>query len=87
MLHGSVGTVARRVRVWTWVCGRRVVDMDGAPELLVPIPETVLLGGLWEELAKFPPDVLQKLLPRLTVPRNIRRLVEIYVEEKARLAA
>lgn len=79
--------MARRVKIWTWDRGRRVVDMDGPAELLAPILETVLVGGLWDEMAKFPPDVLTSLLPRLQVPRNLRRLVEIYVEEKSRPAA
>lgn len=60
--------------------------MDGPSELLVPILETVLNGALWRELKKFPPDTLARLLPHLDIPPNIRRLVEIWVEEKSRAA-
>jgi len=74
--------VARKVRIWTWDKGSRPVDMAGPPELLVPILETVLTGALWRELKKFPPDTLARLLPRLDVAPNLRRLVEIWVEEK-----
>ena len=76
--------MARVVKIWTWDCGRRAVDMDGEPELLGPILETVLDGCLWEELEKFPPDTVERLLPRITIPRNIRRLAEIWIEERQR---
>jgi hypothetical protein len=61
--------------------------MDAPVELLAPILETVLNGALWRELKKFPVDVLERLLPAVTVPSNIRRLVEIWIEEKRRPAA
>jgi hypothetical protein len=56
--------------------------MDGPPELLQPILETILDGGLWEELEKFPPDTVERLLPHLRILRNIRRLVEIWTETR-----
>ena len=59
-----------------------MLDMDGPAELLVPVLETVLNGALWRELRKFPPETLARLLPQLDVPSNIRRLLEIWVEEK-----
>lgn len=74
--------VPRRVRIWTWDRGNQPVDMDGSVEFLRPILETVLQGGLWLELRRFPPDTLERLLPCIDVPPNIRRLVEIWVEEK-----
>lgn len=61
--------------------------MDGPPELLVPILETVLNGALWRELERFPADTVARLLPRLDVPPNIRRLVEIWIEAQLRSAA
>ncbi|HEX3475883.1 MAG TPA: hypothetical protein VHT91_12745 [Kofleriaceae bacterium] len=67
------------MKVWTWDRGARAVDIDGAPELLRPILETILEGGLWEELEKFPPETVERLLPLLRIPRNIRRLVEIWI--------
>jgi hypothetical protein len=80
-------SAARRVRIWTWDRGDRMVDMDGPIELLAPILETVLNGALWRELKKFPLDALARLLPRVEVPSNIRRLVEIWIEEHRRSAA
>lgn len=79
--------MAAGARIWTWDRGARLVDMDGPPELLVPILETVLNGGLWRELKKFPVSTLERLLPRVEVPQNVRRLVEIWIEEKRRSAA
>jgi hypothetical protein len=79
--------MARKIKVWTWDRGSRVVDMDGPPERLRPILETVLNGALWRELPKFPDDTLERLLPRLNTPPHLRRLVEIWLEEKRRSAA
>jgi len=79
--------VGRRVRIWTWDRGNRLVDMDGPPEAVVPVLETVLNGASWREFKKFPLDTLERLLPRLDVPSNIRRFVEIWIEEKGRSAA
>lgn len=61
--------------------------MDAPPDRLAPILEQVLVGGLWEELQKFPPDVVERALPRVSAPRHIRRLVEIWIEEKRKKAA
>lgn len=61
--------------------------MDGPVEVLAPILETVLNGALWRELKKFPPDTLTRLLPEVEAPSNIKRLVEIWIEEKTRPAA
>jgi len=61
--------------------------MDGPEELLAPILETVLEGALWREFEKFPPDTVARLLPHVNVPKNVRRLVEIWIEEKGRPAA
>ena len=68
--------------IWTWDRGLGNVDMDAPAELLAPIFETVLIGGLWRELEKFPADTAARLLPHVTVPPNIRRLVEIWIEER-----
>ncbi len=80
-------SVARKVQLWTWDRGNRMLDMDGPPELLLPVLETVLNGGLWRELEKFPVHTVARLFPRLVVPPNIRRLVEIWIEEGRRAAA
>lgn len=60
--------------------------MNGPAELLLPILETVLEGGLWRELKKFPISTLERLAPRLQTPPNIRRLVELWIEEKRQAA-
>ena len=78
--------MGRRVRIWTWDRGNRLVDMDGPPEAVVPVLETVLNGASRREFKKFPLDTLERLLPRLDVPSNIRRFVEIWIEEKGRSA-
>lgn len=61
--------------------------MDGSPELLVPILETILNGALWREFEKFPVNTVERLVTRLDVPENIKRLVEIWIEEARRPAA
>lgn len=79
--------MGRSVEIWTWDCGRRMVDMDGPPNYLLPILETVLDGGLRRQFEKFPPDVVERLLPRLQTHPQTRRLVEVGLEEHARPAA
>ena len=49
--------VVRRVGVCTWDRGRRPVDMDGEPELLVPFRETVRVGCLCAPLIRSGPCV------------------------------
>jgi hypothetical protein len=60
--------------------------MDRPPAVLAPLLEQVLTGGLWEELEKFPPDTVERVMPHVSVPRHIRRLIEIWIEEKRRPA-
>lgn len=79
--------MARTVRIWTWDCGSEPVDMDRPTRTLAPLLEQVLMGGLWEELEKFPPDTVERLLPHVVVPPHVRRLIEIWIEEKRRPAA
>lgn len=74
-------TMPRMVRIWTWDGGDRAIDMDGDRRLLTPILETILEGGLWEQFRRFPPDVIERLLPGLNVSPETRRLLEIWVEE------
>lgn len=73
--------MARVVSVWTWDVGEREIDLDARSGVLVPILETILDGGLWQQFRKFPPDTLQRLLPHLRVPPNTRRLIELWIEE------
>jgi hypothetical protein len=79
--RGRLDRMLRTVRIWTWDVGDRPVDMDGDRRLLTPILETILEGGLWKQFRKFPPDVIERLLPDLNVPPETRRLLEIWVEE------
>ena len=74
--------MVRRVKIWTWDRGNRAVDMDGDARLLCPILETVLQGGLWDQLAKFPADTVERILPLVDVSPETRRLVEIWIEEE-----
>ena len=73
--------MARAVLVWTWDVGERTVDLDAPTETLVPILETILEGGLWNQFRKFPPDALIRLLPHLHIPSNTRRLIELWIQE------
>ena len=73
--------MSRMVPVWTWDVGERDVDLNARPETLVPILETILEGGLWNQFRKFPADTLARLLPYLRVPSNTRRLIELWIDE------
>jgi len=59
-----------------------MVDMDGPSELVAPVLNTVLNGALWREFKRFPLDTLARLMPQLDVPSNVRRFVEIWIEEQ-----
>jgi hypothetical protein len=76
--------VARKIRVWTWDAGARDLDVDGDPLALGQVLQTVLDGGLWGELRKFPADAVARVLPRLQLRPETRGLVEIWIEERTR---
>jgi hypothetical protein len=73
--------MVRAVPVWTWDVGEREIDLDARPEALVPVLETILEGGLWNQFRKFPPDTLARLLPHLHVTAPTRRLIELWIDE------
>jgi hypothetical protein len=75
---------SRRFEVFTCDRGRRVLDVDRDPLLLIAaILQEVVESGFWRELDKFPTDAIAQALPHLSVPRSARRLLEIWVEERA----
>jgi hypothetical protein len=51
----------RMVPVWTWDAGEREIDLDARPEALVPVLETILEGGLWNQFRKFPAETRKPL--------------------------
>jgi hypothetical protein len=61
--------------------------MDRPARSLAPLLDQVVNAGLWEELEKFPPDTVERLMPHISVPPHIRRLLAIWIEEKRRSAA
>lgn len=71
----------RAVPVWTWGTGERTIDLDARPEALVPVLETILEGGLWNQFRKFPAETLARLPPHLHVPSHTRRLIELWMDE------
>ncbi len=73
----------RRFEVFTCDRGVRPVDVD-LDDLarIVSLLQEVIESGFWRELAKFPSDTLAAALPRLTLARETRRLLEIWIEEK-----
>jgi hypothetical protein len=76
---------SRKPRIFTCDRGRRTVDVDrDPPALLATILQEVAESGFWRELDRFPLDVISRLLPRLSLPRHTRRLLEIWVEERGR---
>ncbi|HEX3479140.1 MAG TPA: hypothetical protein VHT91_29150 [Kofleriaceae bacterium] len=73
--------MVRTVPVWTWDAGEREIDLDTRPQALVPVLETILEGGLWNQFRKFPAETLARLLPYLRVPSHTRRLIELWIDE------
>lgn len=73
--------MAPAIRIWTWDVGERQLDLAAPIEVLVPVLETVLEGGLWNQFRKFTPDTLTRLLPHLQIASNTRRLIELWIQE------
>lgn len=69
--------------VWTWDYGRVRLEPVRDPVIAAFVLEKVLKAGLWDEVRRFPPDVIRRLLPRLDLPRSMRRVVRLYVEAHA----
>ena len=80
-VRGQSGS--RRFRVFTCDRGVRRVDVDrDDPARIASLLQEVIESGFWRELARFPSDTLAAALPRLTLARETRRLLEIWIEEK-----
>jgi hypothetical protein len=62
------------------------VDVDD-PVALLPVVQTILDGGLWGQFRKIPVDALARVLARLDLRPETRRLVEIWIEEAPNRAA
>ncbi len=69
------------VPIWTWDGGEREVDLADSA-LVTQVLQTVLEGGLWKELRKFPKDAIARALPALRIPSHTRRLLELWIEEE-----
>lgn len=78
---------ARPFEIWTPDYGNVVLNPRDADERLAYFLQEVLDLGLWGQLRKFPVAIVARLLPRMSVPSNRRRLLEIWIEEKAGQAA
>ncbi len=79
----SVRRQRRRFQVFTCDRGLRHVDVDrDDPARIASLLQEVIESGFWRELARFPSDTLAAALPRLTLARETRRLLEIWIEEK-----
>ena len=64
--------------------GRVWVDVDrDAPERVEKLLQEVVESGFWRELDRFPADAIARALPRLQLARHTRRLLEIWIEERA----
>jgi hypothetical protein len=74
----------RRFQVFTCDRGRRLLDVDRAPETTTRwILQEVVESGFWRELDKFPTDVIALHLPYLVLSPHTRRLLEIWIEERS----
>lgn len=68
------------VLIWTWDGGKREIDLADSARV-AQVLQTVLEGGLWKELRKFPKDAIARALPALRIPSHTRRLLELWIEE------
>lgn len=85
MKHKRSRPARRRILVFTCDRGRRWLDVDAAPAAQVAtVLQEVVESGFWHELDRFPVDVISRHLPKLTLARHTRRLLEIWVEERGR---
>jgi hypothetical protein len=76
-------TRPRRSRVFTCDRGVFLVDADHDPlERITAVLQEVIESGFWQELDRFPTDAISRSLPHLQLPRNTRRLIEIWIEER-----
>lgn len=74
----------RTIDVFTCDRGHRELDLDGAPAHVIDSTlQEVVESGFWRELDKFPADVIARALPHLSLPSHTRRLLEIWIEERA----
>ncbi|HKY38088.1 MAG TPA: hypothetical protein VJN18_19230 [Polyangiaceae bacterium] len=74
------------LRVWTPDYGKVVLKLDRDDERTLYFLQETLDLGLWAQLRRFPPDVVARLLPRLTLSPHRRKLLEIWIEEKTAAA-
>lgn len=74
----------RRFEVFTCDRGRFLIDVDkDPPRTIVNTRQEVVESGFWRQLDKFPTDAIARALPELSLPQNTRRLLEIWIEERA----
>jgi len=74
---------SRRFELFTCDRGSRAVDVDrDDPLRIASLLQEVIESGFWRELAKVPSDTLAAAMPRLILPPDTRRLLEIWIEEK-----
>jgi hypothetical protein len=57
------------------------VDKDD-PDRVRKLLQEIVESGFWRELDRFPVDAIASALPRLELPRQTRRLLEIWIEER-----
>lgn len=73
----------RRFRTVDRNRGAFSVDVDcDPPERIAALLERLVEAGYWQELDRFPTDVVTRSLPHLHLPRTTRRLVETWVSER-----
>jgi hypothetical protein len=73
--------------VWTPDFGKVRLRTHGEDSRALRFLEEVLEQGLWSEFRQFPIEVLERLLPQLTLTPSRRRLLEIWIEEAPNRAA
>jgi hypothetical protein len=69
--------------VFTCDRGRRWLDVDrDSSRTVAGVLQELVESSFWRELDRFPTDVMRRHLPNLSLSRSMRRLLEIWIEEK-----
>ena len=67
----------QHISVWTWDYGTVRFDPRAEPVLARRLLQKFWENGMWDEIRKFPPDVLRRHAPRLDAPRYCRRFLTL----------
>lgn len=69
-----------QISVRTWDYGTVRFDPHAEPELARRLLQKLWENGMWDEIRKFPPDVLRRQARTLVAPKYCRRFLAMCAE-------